>query len=85
MFKHLFLLSFALHLTLANAQTLHAQDTATLPEMASIEAAWQAKDYDTVRTGLEVLATQTDDPRTHYCYGRVLIESLGGLLISTVV
>ncbi|MFT5967172.1 MAG: TPR repeat protein [Yoonia sp.] len=78
MFKHLLLLCFAAHVTLSSAQTLHAQDTATLPEMATIEAAWQAKDYDTVRAGLEILATQTDEPRTHYRYGRVLFEGLGG-------
>lgn len=52
-------------------------DTARL-DMAQIEAAWQANDFETVRAGLESLAVTTTDPLVQFRYARVLAEGIGG-------
>ena len=53
-------------------------ETAPLPEMSEIEAAWAREDYETVRAGLERLAKEEGSPLAQYRYGRVLVEGRGG-------
>ena len=57
-----------------------AEDTAEapLPDMAEIERAWEAQDFEFVRSGLEQHATQTGTPLAQFRYGRVLLEGRGG-------
>lgn len=55
-----------------------AQQDGAPPDMAAIELAWKQKDFDTVRKGLEQLASQSDSALVHYRYGRVLLEGRGG-------
>ncbi|MFC6582711.1 hypothetical protein [Sulfitobacter aestuariivivens] len=61
-----------------------AQDASQTPQaeavldMEAIEKAFVARDFVTVRKGLEALAAQSDDPLVQYRLGRALVQGLGG-------
>lgn len=60
------------------AQTDAEQPAAPPLTMEQVEEAWRQGDHDTVRSGLEHLARETENPLALLRYGRVLLEGLGG-------
>lgn len=81
LFMSMPLLSLVLMMPPALAQDqsqAQAQATAPLPTMAEIEKAWADEDYETARTGLARLATETGTALAQYRYGRILLEGRGG-------
>lgn len=73
----LLLVCFALPAAAQNTSQ-GTETSETLPDMATIEAAYNNEDFDFAREGLAQLAQQTGTAIAQYRYGLILLEGRGG-------